>query len=1174
MRRLIPTNQTLITNSRYFSRLLLYKRFYATAKPDNFSNFKEKPRINPVGIQYLSNSLHKQLFGDRNNIAKFSKEENDQLLKLAKISLKSHDLLGKKTLITEPISFQLPQLQGDSLDEHFQKLGHFMSEPYMSMAKNKFTDIPPTPSTWVQEPGWTRYEPGKEPQSVPYPLEPTIVFDTEVLYKISHFPTLAAAVSDKAWYSWCSPFICDKDETNFKHLISLDTMSKERFIIGHNVSYDRSKVLEEYNFHFPKAYYMDTRSLHIATTGLSSRQRPIFKKNERKKKQLKTQEENGNGNEVAEPSNIDLAQDVLYDLQDNPWIGVSSLNSLSDVAYHYCNIIMDKAPRDFFASTDKMDIMNNFQDLMTYCAKDVIATSKVFDAVFPTFLSKCPHPVSFAALKALNNCILPVDYKKWDNYITSAEELYQNSKVEIEEKIVQIIEDLVKLKDLPPEEREKIVTNDPWLKQLDWTITPIKLTKKGLPYKKQKKPGCPEWYKVLFSNNEASVPNITIKTRIIPLLFKLSWEGFPVIWTVDSGWCFPVPSDSYQKFVKKNYIMAEEECQLMYREDSGLGCADILMKIPNPRDRDLRSTTLLGKSYMHFFENGTLTSESKLASEALKLNSSGSYWMSSRERIADQYVVRRKDFNSQFNFKNNSFSADPTKNENLAAILPQLAPMGTVTRRAVEKTWLTASNAKKNRIGSELKAQIVAPDGYCFVGADVDSEELWIASLVGDSVFNIHGGTPIGWMCLEGTKSEGTDLHSKTAALLGCSRNDAKIFNYGRIYGAGVKFAGELLRQFNPSLTENEAKQTAAHLYENTKGKIKRSRIFKKYWYGGSESILFNKLEAIAEQETPMTPTLGCSITSALLKENLQVSSFLPSRINWAIQSSGVDYLHLLCCSMNYLISKYGLNARLCITIHDEIRYLSSEEDKYKVAMALQISNIWTRAMFCEQMGINDLPQNCAFFSAIDIDKVLRKEVDMDCITPSNPNAIPPGETLDIIELLKKPEAQLVDKSNHLDVSHFKYTPRMPVFAQYDKAYSKAFLQYFLNMQVQRDSKEISKLEREYIKKTTERQFAKDQEEYGLKDYLKDIESGKKQKLRIMLPDGVPYDDEFLEQHAIAQKIDLSLAKPFSTDKMKSLDVNQEYNDDFTTTDYPTQPACYYPDLHRRMMRNKSNMDQ
>lgn len=1147
MRNLIPTNHTLITTNKCFTRLLfpqLYKRLYATAQIDDFSKFKEQPRVNPVGIQYLSNSLQMQLFGGHDKTFKFTQEENEQLLRLAKLSLKNHDLLGKKTLITEPISFQLPHLQGHSLDEHFQKLGHFMSEPYMSMAKNKFKEILPKPSKWVQKPGWTRYESGKSPESVPYPLEDTIVFDTEVLYKISHFPTLATAVSDKAWYSWCSPFICSEKETNFKHLIPLDTMSREKFIIGHNVSYDRSKVLEEYNFQFPKAYYMDTRSLHIATTGLSSRQRPIFQKNKKKKKQLETQEVAGNGNinETIEPNNVDLAQDVMYDLQDNPWIGVSSLNSLSDVAYHYCKINMDKAPRDFFSSTDKMDIMNNFQDLMSYCASDVIATSKVFDAVFPIFLSKCPHPVSFGALKALNNCILPVDYRKWENYINSAEDLYQNSKVEIEEKIVQIINELVKLKDLTEEERDDIVQKDPWLRQLDWTIAPIKLTKKGVPYKKQKKPGYPEWYKALFSSNESTVPNITIKTRIIPLLFKLSWEGFPVFWTVTSGWCFPVPSNTYNTFIKKNYIIADEESQMKYREDCGPDCTDILMKIANPRDRDLRSTTLLGKSYLHFFENGTLTSQSKLASEALKLNLAGSYWMSSRERIADQFVVRRKEFNTQFNF-NDKLSSDSPKCDDLAVILPQLAPMGTVTRRAVEKTWLTASNAKKNRIGSELKAQIIAPDGYCFVGADVDSEELWIASLVGDSVFNIHGGTPIGWMCLEGTKSEGTDLHSKTASLLGCSRNDAKIFNYGRIYGAGVKFAGELLRQFNPSLTEDEAKQTATLLYENTKGKIKRSRIFKKYWFGGSESILFNKLEAIAEQETPMTPILGCSITSALLKENLRTSSYLPSRINWAIQSSGVDYLHLLCCSMNYLISKYNLNARLCITIHDEIRYLSAEEDKYKVAMALQISNIWTRAMFCEQMGINDLPQNCAFFSAIDFDKVLRKEVDMDCITPSNPHAIPPGETLDIIELLKKPEAKLIDENGELDVSHFKYTPREPVFAQYNKVYSKAFLQYFLKMQVQRDTKETSKLEREFIKTTTESQFAKDQEEYGLKDYLKDIQSGKKQKFRIMLPDGAPYTDDILEQHAIAQKIDLSLSYDSPGDITQSLDPIRKYND-------------------------------
>ena len=39
-------------------------------------------------------------------------------------------------------------------------------------------------------------------------------------------------------------------------------------------------------------------------------------------------------------------------------------------------------------------------------------------------------------------------------------------------------------------------------------------------------------------------------------------------------------------------------------------------------------------------------------------------------------------------------------------ILPMLVAAGTLTRRAVERTWLTASNAKQDRIGSELKVRL------------------------------------------------------------------------------------------------------------------------------------------------------------------------------------------------------------------------------------------------------------------------------------------------------------------------------------------------------------------------------------------------------------------------------------------------------------------------------------
>ncbi len=168
--------------------------------------------------------------------------------------------------------------------------------------------------------------------------------------------------------------------------------------------------------------------------------------------------------------------------------------------------------------------------------------------------------------------------------------------------------------------------------------------------------------------------------------------------------------------------------------------------------------------------------------------------------------------------------------------------MGTITRRAVENTWLTASNAKKNRVGSELKAMVRAPKGYVFVGADVDSEELWIASLVGDATFKLHGGNAIGFMTLEGDPAAGTDLHSRTAAILSITRNDAKVFNYGRIYGAGLKFAAQLLRQFNPNLSERETLEIASKLYATTKGtKTNRKLLHKRpFWRGGTESFVFN----------------------------------------------------------------------------------------------------------------------------------------------------------------------------------------------------------------------------------------------------------------------------------------------------------------------------------------------
>lgn len=437
-------------------------------------------------------------------------------------------------------------------------------------------------------------------------------------------------------------------------------------------------------------------------------------------------------------------------------------------------------------------------------------------------------------------------------------------------------------------------------------------------------------------------------------------------------------------------------------------------KIPHKDGKTKRVGNPLAKDYISKIEDGTLMAfaGNDFANAALRISKMCSYWKNNQQRIESQMVVWSKRAELPLTVTRQQ---DYLEENRYGAIIPRIVPAGTVTRRAVEPTWLTASNAYNDRIGSELKAMVQSPPGYCFVGADVDSQELWIASVIGDSHFaKIHGCTALGWMNLQGKKNDKTDMHSKTADLVGISRDHAKVFNYGRIYGAGQKFAEQLLVQFNHRLSEEEAHKKARKLYLATKGKRDPKT---GEWRGGSESFMFNKLEQIAKNEQPSTPVLGCRISKALEPEFVS-DDFMTSRINWVVQSSAVDYLHLMLVSMKWLIEEFSIDGRFCISIHDEVRYLVQSKDRYTAALALQITNLLTRSMFAYKLEMFDLPQSVAFFSSVDIDTCLRKEVFMDCVTPSNPHGlnigynIPPGESLDIYELLDKIEKLKTPKSS------------------------------------------------------------------------------------------------------------------------------------------------------------------
>ncbi|KAJ2549786.1 DNA-directed DNA polymerase gamma mip1 [Coemansia sp. RSA 1933] len=995
---------------RYCFQAPLFRRHISTTR-QAAKQEQEAERKNELDITMLAPKLRKSVFGSQN-----FERATDLQIRISIDHLKSQDVYGKASEPVEIADFEPPELLGSTIDEHFRNMGEIVAEPYLSMAK-KFAKLAggrklpkmPKAGEWLMKAGWTRYGADGETRAVVAPdvEDDVLVYDVEVLVPDAPYPVMAAAVSANAWYMWVSPFLTGDSPRN-RHLVPLMHPGQRapRLVLGHNVGFDRARVQEERLLKRPPLGFLDTMSLHVSSGGLCNQQRLYWMRYSRAKKE-------------------DDQEYLQLNADTGKFFDVSSLNSLKEVARHYCKIEMDKTQRDLFVVGTLQEIRENFATLAEYCARDVDITRKVYARVFPAFRKKCPHPASFAGMITMLEGYLPVD-RSWPEYIRKSEDLLTELSGAVTTKLRDLAEDALKAES---------PMDDPWLKNLDWTVEPQKYTRPKFkkdgsyakngeprPFTKQLLPGFPQWYRDVW-DRKLQRPHITVRTRISPYLLKLKWLGYPLYHSNMHGWTFRVPISDYEKSMnsvvtdppipsfKGLRILSfpsdpdDPDYERIPADDS---CSAFYFKVPHPDGEAANCGSPFAKSYQTAIEDGTLSSAYPMAKQAVEMNAMCSYWISARERIKSQFVVWDGDAEDAFNGQplglglpeSGSDGAEP-RSAAAGVILPIVVPMGTITRRAVESTWMTASNAKANRLGSELKSMVRCPSGYRFVGADVDSEELWISALIGDSQFRMHGATAFGWMTLQGTKAAGTDLHSNTARILDIGRGSAKVFNYGRIYGAGVKYATTLLLQFNPDMTEAQAQEKAEQLYASTKGTSMRSkRAFgRTFWYGGTESYMFNKLEAIATSDDPRTPALGCGIADAL-KKNVAGDRFMTSRVNWVVQSSGVDYLHLLLVSMTYLARRYNIDMRFVISVHDEVRYMVADRDVPRAALALQISNLWVRSLFSYRLGIEDLPQSVAFFSAVDVDHVLRKEVDMPCITPTNPTPIPPGVSYGINDIL------------------------------------------------------------------------------------------------------------------------------------------------------------------------------
>uniref|UniRef100_A0A8C7CWS3 DNA polymerase subunit gamma-1 n=1 Tax=Oncorhynchus kisutch TaxID=8019 RepID=A0A8C7CWS3_ONCKI len=1120
-------------------------------------------RLNPLNIQMLSQNLHEQIFRGA------EQEYEDEKVERSIRHLQRHQLWGKEASLLPGVELQLPHMYGENINDHFRLLAQKQSLPYLEAAsKLQQAPLPPMPQDWVWEVGWMRYGPGGEARRVDFPDEAGLVFDVEVCMAEGHCPTLAVAVSPTAWYSWCSKRLIEEryswsSQLTPADLIPMETPTnssrppggqwRERLIVGHNVSFDRSYIKEQYLLKGSKARFLDTMSLHMAISGLTGFQRTLWMANKHGKRRGLL-EVKAHMKKVGRPGPSFPGLIGSWD-----WVNISSINNLADVhALYVGGEPLQKEAREIFVKGSMADVRNNFQELMQYCALDVQATHQVFCEQLPLFMERCPHPVTFAGMLEMGGCYLPVN-QNWGRYLEDSQDTFEELQREMKKSLMSLADDACQLLQ---DDRYK---EDAWLWDVEWDVQEFKQKKvtvskrkrskaeadsvvlsdpgppteeeiagtcpsrealerlkkmvSRLPKRRQHLPGHPGWYRKLcvkMSEEEESwspgASLISLAMRVTPKLMGLTWDGFPLHYTEQHGWGYLVPGrrdnlmephggeedamgpvcphraieSVYREYCEQkgkeqprcldnglsddlmltdstlwqtemqdiNSLPGESHCPYHhgngpYNDVNFPGCW--FFKLPHKDGNDNNVGSPFSKDFLSKMEDGTLRAGrgATNATRALEINKMISFWRNAQKRISSQKVVwLRKGELPRSVSRHEEYDEEGQ----YGAILPQVITAGTVTRRAVEPTWLTASNARRDRVGSELKAMVQVPPGYHLVGADVDSQELWIAAVLGEAHFGgMHGCTAFGWMTLQGKKSQGTDLHSRTADTVGISREHAKVFNYGRIYGAGQPFAERLLMQFNHRLSQPEAASKARQMYALTKG-LRRYRLSEegewllkeldveverdedgsispqdlrritrlasqssrrrkwevagqRLWAGGTESEMFNKLESIALSAQPATPVLGCRISRALEPQAVK-DEFITSRVNWVVQSSAVDYLHLMLVAMRWLMEEHDIDGRFCVSIHDEVRYLVRSEDRYRAALALQITNLLTRCMFTHALGMQDLPQSVAFFSAVDIDRCLRKEVTMDCVTPSNPTGLerkyglPQGEALDIYQII------------------------------------------------------------------------------------------------------------------------------------------------------------------------------
>jgi len=727
-------------------------------------------KVTPLGYPVLSDNLHERVFGtcERPNMTRLSKQKATNLLKQFGISTPvSH----ANNLYDGDLP--LPELRAGNLQDHFEAIATEQVGRYKELAEEfsraELAPLPPV-EVFKFESGWTRYTwveneaaAGWYTERVDFPEEDAITFDTETFVQGGNFPIIGTALSAKAAYVWLAAELIDPTiPQDLWDQYSLIPVGKDKFIAGHNISFDRVRAQEGYSLENtkPENFYFDTLSAHVGVSGLASGQRWLYVLAGKDPDELTDEEkrklryappwlEKGSTNSLVQCYNFHV-----YEVKK--FFGDTSAQPLGAADKKVRNIFVD--------ATDLHQIRQVLTSALDYALKDAYYTAELFQALWPKYIDSTPSMVALAGHYHLNGSVIPL-VPNWTDWIQRVEEVYEEHNEEMDSVCKKRMWDVYE-EWKTSEDKELVEHKDPWLSQLDWEVK----SQRGVYA------GVPNWIRKYIKDPDEK---IGVRSQLSHLLLKLEYEGSPLVMTKDMGWCY-------------------------YNEE------EVLTKIPHPKGTGDNVGGVLSKDFVEDMAVGRLRSDVPEAKRALEISNAVSYWTSVRKRVMDRIFLK----------------VNNPHGEDAYLTLPDILAHGTVTRRTVEPLMVTMCSTKNWRIGTELKTRVQAPDGWKVVGADFDGQELQIASIYSDKWEGGYVGcSPFGFNVLSGSKEEGTDSHSALAKVAGVDRDTAKILGFAILYGAGLRTLQTYIRRRFPQKSLIEVKGFASRALKGKKG-VKQDGIY------------------------------------------------------------------------------------------------------------------------------------------------------------------------------------------------------------------------------------------------------------------------------------------------------------------------------------------------------------